>query len=285
MTLRSWLSAALGEPLFHFCLAGIVIFAGHTAWVSATDLERTTIVISGDHTEQLIASATNGSGEPPSPDAVGKLIGQYAQSEALYREAIRLGLDDGDDVVRAHLIEQMRFLIEDRNPPMAPDEAAMREAYNQNPAAFTVPAMVSFRHIPFLPAADGTSREDEILRIRQSIVESEDSFDVWMNYGDPFALSREVDLQSQTDLARLLGPEFADAVFQLEPGRVSGPIASRVAQHLVIVDKKTEASVPPFEAIRDQVNRVVMDERWERANRAALDELMENYRIVLDDRP
>ena len=48
-------------------------------------------------------------------------------------------------------------------------------------------------------------------------------------------------------------PEFADAAFKLEKGKLSEPVKSQFGWHVILVEDKRMKEFPPFEAVKDQI--------------------------------
>ena len=48
-------------------------------------------------------------------------------------------------------------------------------------------------------------------------------------------------------------PEFADAAFKLEKGKLSEPVKSQFGWHVILVEDKRMKEPPPFEAVKDQI--------------------------------
>jgi peptidyl-prolyl cis-trans isomerase C len=53
-------------------------------------------------------------------------------------------------------------------------------------------------------------------------------------------------------------PEFADAAFKMEPGQISDPVKSQFGWHIIKVEDKRMKSFPPFEQVKDQAARYVV---------------------------
>jgi len=84
-------------------------------------------------------------------------------------------------------------------------------------------------------------------------------------------------------VARTFGPAFAVELGSLEPGRWSGPVDSAYGHHLVLVEDRTEGSLPDFEEIRPALVRDLESERRGKANEKLYESLRSRYEVVLDE--
>lgn len=91
-------------------------------------------------------------------------------------------------------------------------------------------------------------------------------------------------LLSEQDLQAELGNDFATAVMKLRPGSWSEPIPSDYGHHLVWVHEFEEARVLPLEAVRDQVEQVVLHKLADDWLRLRLRELRAEFEIVVPGR-
>src|SRR5664279_5033998 len=109
------LNKLLKEPLLHFLLLGAALF-GLNAWrakdrsadVSAPRIEVTALVI-----EQLRAASERQFGKTPNAEELRGLVMAHIREEVFYREALALGLDRDDTIVRQRLAQKMEFLTGD----------------------------------------------------------------------------------------------------------------------------------------------------------------------------
>jgi hypothetical protein len=275
--------ALLKEPLVHFLLIGTLVFAAHTVWQARQTTAERTIIISQDALQRLSTIWAGEAGREPTPDDVRGLLAEYVREEVLYREALRLGLDDDDTIIRRRLAQKMGFLLSNDADEQLLTEADLRAAYDANPEAYRQPPRISLVHVPFNFSPDGSSRASEITAIAD-LLESEDAPRA-DTLGDPFMLARRhIDID-ETSLARLFGREFAQAVFELPEGQWSQPLRSRLADHLVRIDRKSAGGIPPFE----DVSQTVLNDETERRKRArdgaALAELLDRYDVIIDGEP
>ncbi|MEM1415378.1 MAG: hypothetical protein AAGH15_10770, partial [Myxococcota bacterium] len=190
------------EPLVHFVALALVILAAERVLAPAPG--PAPIVLDDAFAAGLVEEATR-RGEP----AAGDPVARWLDEEVLLREALALGLDRGDPIVRRRLVQKMEFLLRSELALAEPDDAALQALLEARPERFRQPARVAFRHVFFDrerredPRADAEVglervREAEILAIgippelccwcplRGYFASGEDLSDI----GDPFLLGK-----------------------------------------------------------------------------------------------
>ena len=75
--------------------------------------------------------------------------------------------------------------------------------------------------------------------------------------------------------------EFAEAAFKLDEGQVSDPVKSEFGWHVIKVEGKREKAFPPFEQVKDQVARYVV----QKAQSDLIMKLRDGAKIVRADPP
>ena len=271
----------LREPLVHFLVIGAILFGAHSFWSARQASDETTILVSQDALQRLSTIWAAEAGREPTSDDVRGLLAEYVREEVLYREAQRLGLDEDDTIIRRRLAQKMGFLLSNDTQAPTFSEADLRQSYEKNRENYRVPEKVNLVHVPYGFANDGGSRQTEMdiaaLRLRGANPPPSETL------GDPFMLSRSHVNMDQANLARLFGREFADAVFALPDGQWSDPLRSRLADHLVKITGRTEGGIPPFEEVVAEVRRRETERFVRQRDAAALEDLMQRYRVIIDD--
>jgi hypothetical protein len=127
------------EPLAHFIALGAIIFVASrvVADVRSDALDR--IVVDRALEERIVRLQSVQTGVEPRGPELASLVDRYVDDEVLYREALRLGLDQGDEIIRRRLIQKIEFLQEDSAPQNAPSEAELRAYYESHRAQFVQP--------------------------------------------------------------------------------------------------------------------------------------------------
>src|SRR5215510_6858328 len=123
--MKRWLK----EPLFHFLLIGFAVFGLNAVFASRREGGRSgdrDIVVTSGRIQSLEETFRRLWGRPPSADELKGLVNDYVRDEVLMREAVALGLDRDDAVVRRRLAQKMEFLSEDAAAAIQPTEADLR---------------------------------------------------------------------------------------------------------------------------------------------------------------
>jgi len=103
--------------------------------------------------------------------------------------------------------------------------------------------------------------------------------------GDPFLLARYYGGKAESEIAALLGTEFAAELMQLEVGRWHGPIRSGYGLHVVRIDERVPARLPELAEIRRELVRELENERRERLNEELMQRLRQRYDIEISFAP
>ena len=101
--------------------------------------------------------------------------------------------------------------------------------------------------------------------------------------GDRFMLQSHYADLTQQGVARNFGTRFAEAVFELVPGNWEGPVQSGYGLHLVRVEGRKEAYLPPFEEVRSGVRDDFMSNRRNEVDELFYERLRESYTITIEE--
>ena len=106
------------EPLVHFLVIGAAIFVlfGLMGQQEAEENERSITITSGE-INWLTDAWQKRWNRPPTAEERDGLIQQYLREVILYREAVAMGLDKDDTVIRRRLAQKLEFLSQDLISP------------------------------------------------------------------------------------------------------------------------------------------------------------------------
>ena len=275
------LHTILREPLLHFLLIGAVIFFVYDRVGDPVEINNR-IVISQSDLNILAADWIRRTGRPPSPQQVEQQLQQFIREQVLSREAINMGLDQGDVIIRRRLTQKMQYLFGDLIQTPEPSEADLTAFMSENVERFTQPATLSFTQVFFDPDSRGETIQDQaqqlLSRLQGSKVEVDSS-----ELGDPTLLPYRLDNETRQQIAKQFGNEFAAQIYRLPINRWSGPVASGYGLHLVYINSRTQDRVPPLTEVRQSVIG-----QWRSAKLKELKDLYyqgirQRYEIILDD--
>ena len=131
-------SALLREPLIQFLLLGLLIF-GADQWATASRTDPHHIRVDDDQYQQLAQIFTEGQGREPSPSEMKNLIIKWAENEILYREALTMELDQGDEMIRSRMILKLRDILFNNAIVENPTDGELEEFFEFNRAQYDVP--------------------------------------------------------------------------------------------------------------------------------------------------
>ena len=260
---RRALRAIVREPLVQFALLAAIPFALHGAFARAAEVPREPILI--EDTE-------------------------LRREEALYREALRLGLDRGDSIVRRRLVQKMEYLLEGRIEVPEPGDAELARHLAAHRADT---ADVAKGTVPFATSGSAGFRDPGSVRFDQVFFGGDDAearaasvlselgpdadASAVIARGDAFPLGATHGPLAPLAIEARLGRALATGVREAPVGRWTGPIRSEWGAHLVRVQERVEPSDPPLDAIRADVRRAWIAEQRERALADAVDEVVARF--------
>lgn len=273
------------EPLLHFLLIGALLF-GLYSLVNPEDssVSDNRIVISVGDIERLSANWAKKWQRPPTETELQGLIDSYIREEVYYREALALGLDQNDTVLRRRMMQKMEFLSDDLADLREPDEATLKQYFYDNRNKYLLPEMVSFTHVYFSFDKHG----DQILETSEHVLADLKTAASPVlrapEKGDSFMLQYDFTLEARFEIIRLFGQDFAEQLFKLEKGFWQGPLMSGYGLHLVRINDKVEASMPEFAVVMKKVSTDWMFEQRQKTSQAIYERLKDRYEIVIEHR-
>jgi len=282
---RGWIYRLSREPLIHFVLLGTIIFVIAHVERSEQSLAAQRIVVGEQLQRRIVELSQSQSGVTPGRDQLELLTQEYINDEVLYREALRLGLDRDDEIVRRRLIQKMQFLQRDLAGVPKPGERELRAYYDAHPALFNSPASVAFEQLYFSADRGGwTEAEARARRAYEALgrsagappPESDDAFPLQIPPGNVTAV----------EAGRLFGETpIVDALFKMPEGHWSVPVRSAYGWHLVKTSKGRLSSTAPFAEVRDQVESAYLEEQTKAAERHELEGLRARYQVLRPGKP
>lgn len=250
----------LQEPLLHFLLLGALLFLAY-GLLADPGRAPVAIVVTQGRIEHLAASFARTWQRPPSEAELKGLVDEWVRDEMATREAIALGLDQDDPVIRRRLRQKLEFLSADLAAQSEPSDADLESYLQAHPDAFRLAPRLSFQQIFLDPQLRGVNLEHDAAKLLLLLNEDSGRADA-AALGDPSLLDFSLVAVAENEIAHLFGQDFTAELQGLSLGRWFGPIASSFGLHLVRVSERTDARLPALAEARDAVRR-----EWENAQR------------------
>jgi len=276
------------EPLIHFFLLGLVVFGlyGLFEEQDQTARDSSVVEIASADIEWFRMMWKKRMDREPTVEELRGLVNQMIREQILGREAVSLGLDEGDTVIRRRLAQKMDFLFEGLARVNEPADEVLQAYFQENRGAYEIPGQMTFSQVYFNldergdPGATAAARQ---------LVRELNSREVAPNdlstFGDTFLLPSSFPNKTLSEIRRDFGPQFADAVWEQEAGIWSGPVISAYGRHVVLVHERSQGTVPEFGELQERLKADWMEARQEELAAEAYDKLRERYQVLVEGMP
>jgi hypothetical protein len=274
------------EPLLHFILAGAAIyvlfgFFGKSESDDAIEEENTIVVTEGE-INWLAEMWQKKWNRPPSDAEMLGLVRDHLRQTVLYREAVSMGLDKDDVIIRRRMAQKLEFLAQDLIQPEPPSEEELRSFFKENTERYQAPPLLTFTHVFLDPDKRGDETLTDAEKLKAELIADARVPDEASDIGDRFMLQAYYPERDESDIAKLFGGEFASSLFKLEAEKWHGPVLSGYGTHLVYVHARLESPVPAFEQVAEQVREDLENEQRERLNAEYIESLLARYKVVIE---
>jgi hypothetical protein len=198
----------------------------------------------------------------------------------MYREALALGLDQDDPIVRRRLRQKLEFLFEDLTALEEPDDSELQAYLDANPEAYRQPSRYSFQQVYLNTSQRGPGVESDakelLTRLRAEDIDAASA-------GDSLMLKRHFVNETDRDIERALGRQFLDGLVAVPSGSWQGPVVSGFGLHLVYIHERIAGKIPELSATRDQVFRDWSSEQRKETNQKIYQNLRKRYEVTFED--
>ncbi len=284
----------LKDPLVHFLLAGFILFIiFNIVSPKGTSINPKMVVVDRD---VLLTFIQNRSKVFELKIAESKLnamdenqrktlIDDYIREEVLYREALALGLNNNDYVVRRRLIQGIEFITEgviEKNIKI--DDSLLEEYFNQNKDAYYVEPFVTLTHVFFDVKKHS---EKEIIKLiaqkKEELNKSKTVFSDAVKHGDRFLYHVNYVERTYDFIQSHFGNEMAGQIFSLKPSQIDwyGPFESAYGSHLVMLTKKQEGRYPSFSEIKDRLETDYLYSQKKIKQDEAIKRIIDSYEVEI----
>ncbi len=289
----------LKDPLVHFIVAGFALFVAYSAIVANDSIETDSQIIVVDRAALLTYLQFRTRAFDPDaaeqmldamPDETRqRLIEEFTREEALYRDALALGLDEGDDVIRRRMVQKAEFLAQGFvELGLDINENMLSEYFASHTEDYREPPSITFTHVFFDAETRGTEGAMEVASTSLPVLNREAvAFASAIEYGDRYPFHLNYVERGPEEIAAHFGPRMAWQIFELPPSNSQwhGPYASPYGAHLVMVTHNEPARDPELAEVRDRVAADLTQLEIRRRTDEAITSITEAYEVRIDLAP
>jgi peptidyl-prolyl cis-trans isomerase C len=277
------LSKLFKEPLVQFLLIGACIYAAYALLGAPDDAAaEQTVYISEARIDGLSIAWEKRWNRPPTEDELVGLVRAYLREDILYREAVAMGLDEDDHIIRRRLAQKLEFLTNDLVQLQEPAEGELEAFFAANIEQFQSPDLITFVTVFFNPDKRGDATLDDAEATLQQLQVAGEPDPATLEAGDRLLLNNFYANATEFDIRRSMGSGFAETVMALDPGAWHGPVLSGFGTHLVYVFEFVQAPPPELGDVRDAVMPEWQRIETEQFNADFLDSLKARYEVVIE---
>lgn len=198
-----------------------------------------------------------------------KIIDYYGGENAFNQVLENVGYTNDDMRKNIKSKIEIEKIIE---PSLTVTEDEMQQYFNDNKASFAEQEQVKASHIL-------VDSEEKAQEIKDKLLAGEDFTKLAKEYSiDP---SKE---ENGGDLGYVVRgqmvPEFEDAVFTLEVGKISDPVKTQYGYHIIKVEEIKEAKEANYDESKEEIKEILMEQQMSTAYSEWLQKKREEYKVT-----
>lgn len=282
----------LREPLVQFLFGGILLFV-ISGLINDNDAgDAYSITVDDKALEQYYQfrekafddARAKASLTAMSAEERAELESDYIRDEILYREALALGMDANDDVIRARLIQKMDYIILGiEGGESAVSEAELQAYFDKHAEDYKLSPSISFTHVFFKNKDRGQDAanalaEATLIELRAKQI----SFEGAAQYGERFYFYRNYIGRTSEFITSHFGSDMMKTLFDdtTTLDNWQGPYATEYGTHLVLIRERKAARLPALNEVGPAVLADFRRQRREQVKANAVEKLKSKYQIV-----
>ena len=274
----------LREPLVHFMFIGAMIYLLYGVFAEPVpEADDKTIVVSAGEIEWMQTSWQKRWNRPPTAAEFDGLIQQYIKETVLYREALTMGLNKHDMVIRRRLAQKLEFLAKDLVALTPPTEEELQAYFSEYQDRYQEPVLYTFTQVFIDPDKRGDTTLARAEAVKVTLIAEGEAIDDAGALGDDFMLQNYYPEKDQVEIQKLFGSGFTESLVELAPGQWHGPVLSGYGVHLVYVSNINEPPAPVFADVRERVEQDWKMEKGEELNEKFYASLRDRYTVVIEE--
>ena len=270
------------QPLLHFLLLGALLFALYSR-IGNEDASGPTreIVITPGRIQTLTDTFEKVWQRPPSDEELDGLINEFITEEIFYREALTIGLDQDDTIVRRRMRQKMEFITADFTGQIGPTEEDLLHYLETNKDSYRIEPILSFKQVFLNPDGHRNSIEREVESVLATLNSQIHPANL-DKIGDRIMLDSQFENAGLREIERQFGTGFGESLLKLKLKSWQGPLQSGYGFHLVFIDQIIEGRFPELDEVRNAVLRDWTAAKTRETKEQFIEALKANYLITIE---
>jgi len=270
---------AFRSPLIHFIGIGLALFVvDHWLQQSLDPSTQDPYTINVSSAQQLALQQAFQAehGRRPNQEELDAKLAYWLEEQMLSREAMALGLDKSDTIVRRQLALKMRLLLAQREALAEPSEDELNAWLVSHGQRYGSPENIHFEQIFLSRGKHGDALSMAAEKVQLALQASPDH---WQSLSDPFISGLRFENADYANLRQHFGQTFAESVLALQGSDWQGPLASNLGLHFIRITARTGYEPAQLDNVRAQVMADFRRHQEQMTLAAALKDIKARYRI------
>ena len=236
----------------------------------------TQVVVSVGRIEQLENIFAKTWQRSPTKEELKGLVDDFVLEEIYYRQAVAMGIDRGDTVIRRRLRQKFEFLTDDMAAAAVPTDDDLANYLAANADVFVTDTTYTFEQVYINPDRLGVDLDGYIAAQLSALRAGK------VVGGDSALLPTFFDATPGRVVDSNFGSGFSDSLDLLTTGEWQGPVESGLGLHLVRIEARVEGALPDLGDIRPVVEREWAHEKRLETRRIINEQLLNDYDVVIE---
>jgi len=267
----------LREPLLHFLLIGAALFVvfGLVSDRAPSNVD-TQVVVSAGRIEQLENIFAKTWQRPPTEQELKGLVDDFVLEEIYYRQAVAMGIDRDDTVIRRRLRQKFEFLTDDMAAAAVPTDDELANYLAANADEFMTDTTYTFEQVYISSVHPGVDLESYVASQLSALRAGKEV------EGSSGLLPAFFDTTPGRVVNANFGAGFSASLDSLPSGEWQGPVESGLGLHLIRIGARVEGTLPDLSDIRPLVEREWAHEKRLETRRIINEQLLNEYDVVIE---
>ena len=286
----------LKEPLLHFLIVGLALFVVYEfVGGDEADYDSRVIVVDRDALLTFVQFRSRAF-EPPlaaaqldgmSAQEPDDRVAAYVREEALHREAIALGVDQNDYVIKQRMIQSIRFITNGFvTAGVEVTDEDVADYYLRHRDDYYVSPVVTFTHVFY--STEHRSEEEATALAATKLAELNRDrvpFTGAPQHGERFPYFVNYVERDPDFVASHFGSRMAKEIFGLDgnDSEWRGPYLSAYGAHLVLLTRNVPGRYPELDEVEGSVRQDAEREALDAAQEAAIQSIVDTYEVRRGD--